>query len=433
MSWTELLWKREPILKRKLILKEAKLVRFISPEGIDIGLDQDTSEIHGDIAEDFKIWNQEVDKLSGDAIGVTGGAGYKGNKPAGKEHFKTLREHLINHVTTGASRKNQDKAGFKKTLEDFKDILSEEKTEIIFEEDVEKVEKIIERLELFNGSKTLDPRNIKFEKVPSGTIKRKGKWEITGYETTYGHYRTPEYVKARKRVYNSTESGVVNSAWFSSERDESQPPMWQAMFANADGVKNASGTFLIKKGLLKICQDFIKEIEKPINFIQLNFATGGGNFNMDTKAGQLANWALLRNWIKKELSKPDTYGGGGSANRVYFTGSDSRILTKLNKKIWNRNQSSSKFLTSIGGLEHLPSHENIKKFQLVLTTPLLTRVMNKLREQGIFESQVKGKPFILPQDGGMKGFLADWGDKMPQNLKPKPKEVKKSWVANLWS
>ena len=167
-----------------------------------------------------------------------------------------------------------------------------------------------------------------------------------------------------------------------------------------------------------------------MDLVIIDFATSGGGINMDKKAQQLADWKLFANYVRKIMKSTGTYGTGNASNKVIYSGGPSRILDNINDKPFNVNRLSSKFITAIGGFQDIVGHENIKKFRIKITRPLLFRVINKvMRERGDFEAP-DGRLFYTPDDGGVKGVLRNWSNKIPEKLKPKP--VKKSWVASLW-
>ena len=205
--------------------------------------------------------------------------------------------------------------------------------------------------------------------------------------------------------------------------------MYQAMFSNSS-KSNGEGA-LVTTGLLGILEEFNKKIKgAELDIVIIDFATGGGISNMEQKAEMLANFSLLRDHIKRLMKKPSTFSANG---KVAYSGSPNALLDNINNKVFNVSTKSSKFITALGGLEEVVGHERINKFQVRLTRPLLKLILNKvMREKGQFIAP-NGKIWFTADDGGVKGVLREWGDKIPDNLKPKPKPVKKSWVASLWS
>ena len=432
MSWTSQLWKREPILKaKKKPVKKKQLVRFKGPDGVISFIDQDVGEIHSKLKADFAKWTDTCKGLSNEDIGVVGSAaiGSKGT-PKGKKYFDTLYEHLENHVTTAASRKGVEQPFFKNKLEDFKRILTSG-DELITEEDAEDMEEFTKTIKSFSGDEEADPKNIPFTVPVSISAKAGGDgFEVDDKEVVHGHYRTPKYVEMRTKVKGEkNEMGPVPESWYGPMNGPQTPPMQQAMFANSSVSKKGT---LVTTGLLGLLETFDKQIEGAvIDEVIIDFATSGGGINMDKKAQQLADWKLFANYVRKIMKSTGTYGTGNASNKVIYSGGPSRILDNINAKAFNVNRLSSKFITAIGGFQDIVGHENIKQFRIKITRPLLFRVINKvMRERGDFEAP-DGRLFYTPDDGGVKGVLREWGDKIPDNLKPKP--VKKSWVASLWS
>ena len=430
MSWTSQLWKREPILKaEKKPVKKKQLVRFKGPDGVISFIDQDVGEIHSKLKADFAKWTDTCKGLSNEDIGVVGSAatGSKGT-PKGKKYFDTLYEHLDNHVTSAASRKGQEKRLFKEQLADFERILGGEDG-LITEEDAEDMKEFTEKIRGFAGGKN-DPKNIPFTVPASISAKEGGGFEVDEKTVVYGHYRTPKYVEMRTKVKESdNEMAAVPASWYGAENGNQTPPMHQAMFANSSVSKKGT---LVKTGLLGLLETFDKQIEGAvIDEVIIDFATSGGGINMEKKAQQLADWKLFANYVRKIMKSTGTYGSGNASNKVIYSGGPSRILDNINAKPFNVNRLSSKFITAIGGFQDIVGHENIKQFRIKITRPLLFRVINKvMRERGDFEAP-DGRLFYTPDDGGIKGVLRNWSNKIPEKLKPKP--VKKSWVASLWS
>jgi len=431
MSWTKQLWKKEPILKaKKKPVKKKDLVRFKGPDGVISFINQDVGELHTKLKKDFANWANRCKGLSNEQIGVVGKkANNSRGTPAGKQYFDTLYEHLENHVTKVASRKGVEKRFFKDKLADFERILTSD-DELITEEDAEDMKEFTATIKGFAGTDA-DPKNILFTVPASISAKEGGGFEVDDKIEIYGHYRTPLYVEMRTKVKGEeNEMPPVKDSWYGPKNGPQTPPMHQAMFANSS-VSEGKGK-LVSIGLLGLLERFDKQIEgAEIDEVIIDFATSGGGINMDKKAQQLAEWKLFANYVRKIMKSAGTYGTGNASNKVIYSGGPSRILDNINSKPFKVNRLSSKFITAIGGFQDIVGHEKINQFRIRITRPLLFRVINKvMRERGDFKAP-DGRLFYTPDDGGVKGVLRNWGDKIPEELKPKP--VKKSWVASLWS
>ena len=432
MSWTTLLWKREPILKaKKKPVKKKKLVTFKGPDGVKVLLDQDVGEIHTKVKNDYDEWRKTCSGLRNAAIGVVGRAAMQSEGvPEGKEYFDTLLEHLQNHVTRGASRLGIEKDLFKGPLEEFEQILGTP-DRIITDDDVKEMAGFTNDIaKFYSGDEgKQNPKNIPF-RVPTGVSPAGGgKYEADGWTKIYGHYRNPAYVAYRTQVKGSKgEIAAVDDSWYGPKDGPQKPPMYQAMFSNSS--KSEGEGQLVETGLLGILEDFMKQIKgAELDIVIIDFATGGGRTNMEQKAEMLANFSLMRDHIKRLMKKPSTFSASG---KVAYSGSPNALLDNINNKVFNVSRKSSKFITTLGGLEEVVGHEKINKFQVRLTRPLLRLILDKvMRENNLFTAP-NGKIWFTADDGGVKGVLRNWGDKIPDNLKPKKKEVKKSWVASLW-
>jgi len=428
MSWTTQLWNR-PILKaKKKPVKKKGLVNFKGPDGVKVLLDQDVGEIHTQVKGDFDKWKNKCNELSNADIGVVGKAANNSKGvPEGKEYFDTLLEHLENHVTGAASRLGIEKHFFKGPLAEFEKILGTP-DRIITDDDVKEMAGFTEDIAVFysgNEGKS-NPKNIPF-RVPTGVSPAEGgKFEADGWTTVYGHYRTPQYVEYRTKVKDSkNEIPAVDSSWYGDEGGSQKPPMYQAMFSNSS--KSEGEGALVTTGLLGILEEFNKKIKgAELDIVIIDFATGGGISNMEQKAEMLANFSLLRDHIKRLMNNPATFSANG---KVAYSGSPNALLDNINDKKFNVSRKSSKFITTLGGLEEVVGHERINKFQVRLTRPLLKLILDKvMREKGLFATPDNKKIWFTADDGGVKGVLRNWGDKIPDNLKP----IKKSWVASLW-
>tara|TARA_R110002020_G_scaffold10112_7_gene39235 strand:- start:812 stop:2107 length:1296 start_codon:yes stop_codon:yes gene_type:complete len=431
MSWTNQLWNR-PILKaKKKPVKKKRLVNFKGPDGTKVLIDQDVGEIHTKIKKDFVTWKAACKSLSLGAIGVVGKkANNSVGTPPNKEYFDTLLEHLENHVTSVASRTDQEKPLFKEQLANFERILTED-DDLIEDKEVKEIIDFTQDISSFYEGKT-NPKNIPF-KVPTGvSASEEGGFEADGWTKVYGHYRTPQYVEYQKKAKNKKgELKAVDDSWYGPEDGPQRPPMYQAMFSGSTKSEEKANIGSLELGILGILEKFVEEIKgAELDLVVIDFATGGGISNMEQKAEMLANFSLMRDHIKRLMKKPSTFSASG---KVAYTGSPNALLDNTNNKVFNVSRKSSKFITTLGGLEEVVGHEKINKFQIRLTRPLLKLILDKvMREKGLFTAP-NGKIWFTADDGGVKGVLRNWGDKIPDNLKPKKKEVKKSWVASLWS
>tara|TARA_R110002051_G_scaffold260800_4_gene320645 strand:+ start:8562 stop:9632 length:1071 start_codon:yes stop_codon:yes gene_type:complete len=78
----------------------------------------------------------------------------------------------------------------------------------------------------------LNPRNIRFDGIDK--IKRAAKTATK--KPVYGHYRTPKYVMYRRVVRGKDEQDAVDTTWFSNNKGEAMPPMWQAIYGDGSSA-----------------------------------------------------------------------------------------------------------------------------------------------------------------------------------------------------
>jgi hypothetical protein len=196
-----------------------------------------------DVIADLEDWHTTCKGLSLADIGVTG----RGNQGSGKS---TLLEHVMHHVHASVQRPGQGaRTGAMDTIND---IMKIARSEHAFEkEEFRKVDEFIQDLKDVEGDDETNPRNIPFE-VPA-VLTRTG---IESKKTVHGHYRTPEYVKFRKKFRESSnEMPAVPSKWYNKELNTAEPPFWQALFARGSGTK-------VTWGILPLLEKFAEEMEE---------------------------------------------------------------------------------------------------------------------------------------------------------------------------
>ena len=216
MSWSSVLWKAKPSVKKKRLVRIKNLL-----------VDQELGEEVDSIQRAYINWKQECGIGLSD-IGITG----RGHDKEGISGRDTLLEHVEEHVNAVVQRPNQprrDGANF--TIKLLDEIVLHEES-VIEEDDEENLVEFVKDLKGIAGTDS-DPRNIKFTQ-PLDVVKRGDKYVDVGKEPVYGHYRTPIYVESRQKVHGSKkEQSPVDSSWYNTDKNSATPPFWQAIFAGS--------------------------------------------------------------------------------------------------------------------------------------------------------------------------------------------------------
>ena len=460
MSWTKQLWKK-PMLKVEPILKKdvtKNIFEYTSPDGTVSFIDQDIGEIRGKIKQEFIRWQNKCRSLSLKRIGVTGGEGYTDkNKPPNKQFEKNLLGHLENHVTASHSRKDEGKRGMGYSLDKIREILGTKGDgKLITEEDVEDIKAFLDKiLRMWDGKskdgKSLNPRDIVFT-VPTGLkkIKTKGgktKWTKTGETEVYGHYRTPDYVRYRKKVKGAKgEQGAVPDSWYSTTKpSDAKPPMYQAIFSGSSKDKTPSD-LLGGKGLLGILERFYEDLSKvKIKTLTPSMNASGGAKYKEEKVKTLLSFQPFLTALENIMSNEMYFKGGGYKNYLN-AGKVLQDLAKIPLAV-NGDKGKSQLMETFADISDVQGHEHIESVQITITAAILNMAINRhIRSKGgkalLSPRKHNGVnfPFVLSDAGGGKrgDWISEWDKLMEQGkakLKKKQpkKEVKKSWVDSLWS
>jgi len=186
-------------------------------------------------------WVEKAQSISGDSMGVQRFTG-------------SLYEMLAQHGITGRIMGNsgpKETPGLGKELEELDTLFKEPD---FSEQQMASLQNVINIINKHGDTQgDLNPRNIKFDgidriKRAQGTATKKD---------VFGHYRTPKYVMYRRVVRGKDEQDAVDSTWFSANKGEAQPPMWQAIYG--DGSKEP---FSGVKGLAHILAKGVKMLSE---------------------------------------------------------------------------------------------------------------------------------------------------------------------------
>ena len=215
--------------KRKKVKKDK--VKYKLGDGIS-----EVSFKGDDALTAWKEWVEKAQSISGEAMGVQLFTG-------------SLYEMLAQHGIVGRIMGNsgpKETPGLGKELEELDALFKEPD---FSEQQMTSLQNVIDII--FRHGKEqgdLNPRNIRFD----GIDKIKRAQGTATKKPVYGHYRTPKYVRYRRVVRGKDEQNAVDKTWFSPNKGEAMPPMWQAIYGDGskapfDGVKGLA--HILTKGL----------------------------------------------------------------------------------------------------------------------------------------------------------------------------------------
>ena len=412
--WSKLLWKAEPIKKKRLLQYKNVLIS------------QELGEEFDTIQDEYSDWKTKIEGLSEASIGITG----RGHKKDGSAGRKTLLEHVDEHVNGKVQRKGMPpRRGINSYIRKLDGWILEKN--ILFTERIRKqILRDINSIIKMGGEKSdTNPQNIKFTQPEEVGKNEQGKYVDIGTEEVYGHYRTPMYIDSRNKVHNKKgkleKIPAVSDSWWSTSKGEAKPPFWQAIFAGSSLGEAGED---VTKGLLGILESFKKALDEA-HIPTLIIKDKG---DMKGKIASLSKLSPLVKEVKKIMKDPRTYKTGTSAHILMYEGNPNRILDRLNDKSFNINKFSSKYLADIAGIEEILGHDDINTFKIRFTKPTVNHMINTwVRGQGDFLAP-NGKPFLL---GGRGKINSTTGQPYSQGYKEalERSKLKKSWIDSLWS
>lgn len=273
-----------------------------------------------------------------------------------------------------------------------------------FKDDVMEAKK---KLEEIQGTDA-DPRNIPFT-IP---IYRRVNKKTAAYDEEkhtkryYGHYRTPDYFKFRNlkaKVFDTKkfEEKIepVDSSYYSTKKNDSKPPMWQALFStDADSGKD------IKVGLLAVlemAEDMIQDVEVDHVKLRLRGVAKGG------LAKELYEISDIKETILNLLGTPDNLGQGVNPRTGNIR--DDQIARLFRDRLsFTATPSESKQIKDVYGIDE-EIVGRVKGYSLDITRGIVKSLFLATGKVG--RRSAKGPVYL-------KGYTPP---------SEKKKEVKKSW------
>jgi len=346
--------------------------------------------------KEFIAWKRKCDSITSEVMASTGSKYADSNR---QQYPRSLYLQLKNHVNKylRPNSKNSGNDGIYLLLENVNDLVT--KKQMFSIDDLEDLREFRDAIEEIEDDEKLNPRNTLFTR-PSGW--KKGKKlpkenktravnEITitndSQEKIYGHYRD-NYFEDKYGLPQKKE-------WWSTEKNTANPPLAQAIYGKGDLIKG--------KGLLDIINDAIKEIKtKPIPKIELR---------VQRNAGSLAAIPSVRKQVLALLKRNDLFIGGKPKLKQMATVLQGMEFV-VGEKSFGGRASPTKIITFIGKLPNFAG--SVDTFSLKIFGPAA---------MGSLIMAVIGKKTYKLKNGN---YL---------DIKGKtevPKEVKKSWVEQLW-
>ena len=364
----------------------------------------------------FNQWVRDASAARLDKIGITG----EGNKGGGKD---TLYEYVENHVTNAVQRPKQgDRDGALTVLKEITTII---KTKILYDKDEkELLDSLIAELKLVEDSDA-NPKSIPFT-VP----------EIRGEQiiypdepNTFGHYRTKDYVEARKLKGNEGEIAAVHDSWYGGSPEGTQtPPFWQVLF-------NRSGGGIIKEGLLPILEKIRKALERlKVSIYEIKSI----GLNMRKEIEKVDSF---KDRILKLLKNPISYQAYRMSNpkeRPYkrVTINVNSVVRAITQEVFPiKSEAEENYIKAVVHEEDLDV--DILAFKIIHISPRVTRTIlsDLVRNLDNFIGPyAKGvilsarDPYASPQTARRELAFQKEIDKKNK----KKKRIKKSWDEVIW-
>jgi len=363
-----------------------------------------TVEVNGNTIEapqykfkaEYAAWRKKVDSISSEKIASTGSKFADANRakyPA--TLYGQLSHHVNKYLRDNSSNTGDD--GIFEVLDAINDLLKNK--EIFFTPELKVLIKFRDNIKDIEDDEKLNPRNTLFtrpsrwkrgEKLKNSKTRAKYKIDVLddAPETIYGHYRDNYF----EDKYGEPEK----KGWWSTEKNTANPPLAQAIYGKGD--------LGITKGLLTILEEAIKEIsEKAIPNIGLR---------VQRNAGSLAAIPSVRKQVFALLKRNDLFVGGKPKLRQM-----SSILQNMEfvvgEKSFGGRASPKKIITFVGKLDSLPSPIETFTLKTFGPTAMASLIM-----------AVIGKKTYKLKNG-------NYLDIKGKTEVPK-KEVKKSWMEQLW-
>jgi len=381
--------------------KSKRTVRITNSDGEEVTVTQ-TFDVE-QFRTAYKGWKSSCEGMSSKEMGLKGG----------ENLFKVISSHgLPSAQRPQAKNPVSEEEGMGKLLNEIDDLV--EGPSLITESFKDDVMAAKKKLEDIKGTDA-DPRNIPFT-IP---IYRRVNKKTAAYDKEkhtrihYGHYRTSDYVKFRNlkaKVFDTRKFeetiDPVDSSYYNTKKNESKPPMWQALFSTeGDSGKD------IKVGLisvLEMAEDMIEDVELEHIKLKLRGVSKGG------LAKELYGIADIKETILNLLGTTTSLGQGVNPKTGNIR--DDQIARLFRSRLsFTATPSESTQIKDVYGIDE-EIVGKVKGYSLDITRGIVKSLFLQTGKVG--RRSAKGPVYL-------KGYT-------PPSEKKK-KEVKKSWKEMLVS
>ncbi len=351
-----------------------------------------------DFIIEFKKWEKTLRGISAKQIQSEGRENKDGSRKAVP---KNLYGQLKQHVTAAFRRPNSVNAGDKGAYKLLDKITKAIKTRTVFtEEDLDDLKEFQDDLTVFEQAEgKLNPRNTLFT-TPKNYDVVDG--EVVASEATkplYGHYVDKYFVaKYPKKGYK------VKTKWSNSSMNTANPPLAQALFAGPESPDD----FGIGKGLIKIIDDAIKELESE----KINLYTIGIK-----RAGALARLPSVKKWVNSAIRNKRFYPENSGKINLRAIGN-----ALLAQTFPIKNEAEQKVLMIAATNKQVNYAQDILSFKVGQITPTVMATL-------IREVISRGRQEHIKVRNGYYLQLRGLSDPPSETHK----DIKKSWIEMLWA
>lgn len=355
--------------------------------------------------KDYKTWKDNCEGISGEAMGVE-------NVPT---LFDFLDTHIFDNVRDESVNAGKDDGseGAMTVLDGIEGIMD---GEVIEDGEIDDIQKFYDYLREIEDNKgpgdlQLDPKLIFFtDRVYDDDGK------VVGTEDIYGHYKTPNYIKGKKRKNKDYAGEPVPSGWYSGTGN---PPSFALFGGNA--------TFAKPKGLVEILDDALKALKpskgKPAKTeISVEIVNLAGRNAID----KLAGVASVERYFDKAINNPVFWAEKSGKLLV------SKLLADVKTKEFEVSPKEEQTVKDAAGAGDKTPAGRIKKFRINSKgTPIIRFVQaalqraNKTKAPDGYRAWTTGKQFDYRKTA-KEVYGEDTG-----RYSPDAKVISKSWTEIL--
>ena len=281
-------------------------------------------------------------------------------------------------------------------------------SEVVLENDINKLDKVITNMEIILNKPHLNPQNIRFSnvvtkfKAPKNEdgepiVKRTTPW--------YGHYRTPAFVQYMKwkKQQGLIDTNIIipeaETEWGNKSQNKANPPMYQAVISLLEIAKDA--------------RDAPKELPEgePLLLFISDTHTGskGGLHQINT----------IAQFAKEVVNEPYIYPGGKSKSKKIIL---SRLREKFEEQVFEITGSNERdYLMFVNGFNKILGTDGT--FTIKLKFPQSAGALRSLMKNipGLDLSKVtrprgEGAPAELEYGEGVLIKMADQLNKIAEQM-----------------